>query len=153
MKKINYILILFYIITHSSYSYSNDNGILSLTDKPILNPVLYTIPLLKANCFFSIPSIVIVLYINDLGINLLSNSASSYIPLLYPIAIISNFNEGLLTFYNGLKPRLLKVVPGQGIIFASYESSRCYVRIDLPLTIDDNSLVSMIKAGGLMPEV
>lgn len=56
---------------------------------------------------------------------------------------------------NGLVPELdvKRVLQATEIIFASYESSRCYVRIDLPLTIDDNSLVSMIKAGGLMPEV
>ena len=39
------------------------------------------------------------------------------------------------------------------IIFACYESSRRHARIDLPLTINDNPLVSMIETGNLMPEV
>jgi len=29
--------------------------------------------------------------------------------------------EGLITFYKGIGPRLMRVIPGQGIIFASYE--------------------------------
>ena len=39
------------------------------------------------------------------------------------------------------------------IIFACYESSRRHARIDLPLTIDDNPLVSMIENGDLISEV
>eukprot|EP00947_MAST-08B_sp_MAST-8B-sp1_P001281 g1281.t1 len=31
-------------------------------------------------------------------------------------------NEGLLAFYKGVVPRLMRVVPGQGVIFMSYES-------------------------------
>lgn len=38
------------------------------------------------------------------------------------------------------------------IIFACYESSRLRARIDLPLTIDDNPLVSMVESGALKPE-
>lgn len=38
------------------------------------------------------------------------------------------------------------------IIFACYESSRRRARIDLPLTISDNPLVSMVERGDLKPE-
>jgi hypothetical protein len=38
------------------------------------------------------------------------------------------------------------------IIFACYESSRRRARVDLPLTIDDNPLVSMVESGELNPK-
>jgi hypothetical protein len=38
------------------------------------------------------------------------------------------------------------------IIFAAYESSRIRGRIDLPLTIQDNPLISMLESGALNPE-
>jgi UDP-N-acetylglucosamine 3-dehydrogenase len=38
------------------------------------------------------------------------------------------------------------------IIFAIYESSRRRARVDLPLRIDDNPLVSMVRSGDLQPE-
>ena len=31
-------------------------------------------------------------------------------------------NEGVLAFWNGVGPRLGRVVPGQGIIFMSFEA-------------------------------
>ena len=56
---------------------------------------------------------------------------------------------------NGLVPELdgKRALQATEIIFACYESSRGHARIDLPLTIDDNPLVSMIKDANLMPEV
>lgn len=56
---------------------------------------------------------------------------------------------------NGLVPELdgKRALQATEIIFACYESSRRHARIDLPLTIDDNPLVLMIKDGNLMPEV
>jgi UDP-N-acetylglucosamine 3-dehydrogenase len=38
------------------------------------------------------------------------------------------------------------------LIFATWESSRCRARVDLPLAIDDNPLTAMIDAGDLTPE-
>ncbi len=38
------------------------------------------------------------------------------------------------------------------VIFAAYESSRIRARIDLPLTIQDNPLISMLETGKLNPE-
>jgi len=37
------------------------------------------------------------------------------------------------------------------LIFASYESSRRRGRVDLPLTIDDSPLLTMLERGDLIP--
>ena len=56
---------------------------------------------------------------------------------------------------NGVVPELdgKRALKATEIIFACYESSRRHARIDLPLTIDDNPLVSMIENGDLISEV
>ena len=56
---------------------------------------------------------------------------------------------------NGVVPELdgKRALQATEIIFACYESSRRHARIDLPLTIDDNPLVSMIENGDLISEV
>jgi solute carrier family 25 citrate transporter 1 len=36
-------------------------------------------------------------------------------------------NEGVLSLWNGVVPRLARVVPGQGVIFMSYESITKFV--------------------------
>ena len=57
------------------------------------------------------------------------------------------------TLLTGREPELSarKALNATEIIFAIYESSRRRARIDLPLTIADNPLVSMIEAGDLQP--
>ena len=42
--------------------------------------------------------------------------------------ILNMYNEnGIVTFYRGTVPRLLRVVPGQGIVFMSYESVKSFI--------------------------
>jgi predicted dehydrogenase len=54
----------------------------------------------------------------------------------------------------GREPELSarKALNATEIIFACYESSRRRGRVDLPLTIDDNPLQSMVESGELRPE-
>jgi predicted dehydrogenase len=54
----------------------------------------------------------------------------------------------------GREPELSarKALNATEIIFAAYESSRKRGRIDLPLTIDDNPLTSMVESGMLKLE-
>jgi len=42
---------------------------------------------------------------------------------------------------------------GAEIIFAAWHSSRIHGRVDLPLTADDNALVSMVECGVVRPQV
>jgi len=55
---------------------------------------------------------------------------------------------------DGTEPELSarKALNVTEIIFAAYESSRIRGRIDLPLTIQDNPLISMLQSGDLNPE-
>jgi solute carrier family 25 citrate transporter 1 len=48
-------------------------------------------------------------------------------------------NEGFLSFYNGLTPRLMRVAPGQAITFMVYEKIRILMakyKVNGPLEVD-----------------
>ncbi|MDA0836193.1 MAG: Gfo/Idh/MocA family oxidoreductase [Planctomycetota bacterium] len=63
-------------------------------------------------------------------------------------------NDMVESLQKGIEPELSarKALNVTEIIFAAYESSRIRGRIDLPLTIQDNPLISMIQSGELDPE-
>ena len=63
---------------------------------------------------------------------------------------IADAVDALLT---GREPELSarRALTATEIIFAIYESSRRRARIDLPLTIEDSPLASMVDAGDLRP--
>lgn len=61
--------------------------------------------------------------------------------------------DAISALHAGREPELSarRALNATEIIFAIYESSRRRARIDLPLTIQDNPLTSMVDAGSLQP--
>ena len=71
-----------------------------------------------------------------------------------PVFIQRSITEVVDALETGREPEISgrHALNATEIIFAIYESSRSRSRVDLPLKIDDNPLVSMVKAGDLQPE-
>ena len=75
---------------------------------------------------------------NHLYIGLQKSSAMGQSALLRIVAIAGNMweQEGVRSFYKGITPRVLRVAPGQAIVFAVYERVSKVVE-KLSVTSDD----------------